>query len=140
MFAWFTTEIVIRPDDIDMNRHVHNSRYLDLILAARYDQMERCYRMPMSEFMAHGYGWVNTTTFITHRRPLLLGDTAVVQTRISSFTERGVRVDFTIDRKATGKRAAEGYQDYVMVDASTGRSVRLPSWIIDRYSIQEQEP
>ena len=41
----------VRPDDIDMNRHVHSSRYLDYVLAARFDQMERCYKMSMQAFM-----------------------------------------------------------------------------------------
>jgi len=46
----FETEMQVRPDDIDMNQHVHGSRYFDYVLAARYDQMERCYKMPMQEF------------------------------------------------------------------------------------------
>ena len=33
--AVFATEMQVRPDDIDMHRHVHNSRYLDYVLAAR---------------------------------------------------------------------------------------------------------
>lgn len=33
----FDTELAVRPDDIDMNNHVHNSKYLDYVLAARYD-------------------------------------------------------------------------------------------------------
>ena len=54
----FESEMQVRPDDIDMNRHVHNSRYFDYVLAARYDQMARCYGMPMEEFIRHGFGWV----------------------------------------------------------------------------------
>jgi acyl-CoA thioesterase FadM len=34
----FETELQVRPDDIDMNQHVHGSRYMDYVLAARYDQ------------------------------------------------------------------------------------------------------
>ena len=29
MVSIFETEIIVRPDDIDMNSHVHNSKYLD---------------------------------------------------------------------------------------------------------------
>jgi len=47
----FETELTVRPDDIDMNQHVHSSRYQDYVLAARYDQMARCYKMPMEEFI-----------------------------------------------------------------------------------------
>ena len=38
----FETELQVRPDDIDVNQHVHGSRYFDYVLAARYDQMARC--------------------------------------------------------------------------------------------------
>jgi len=41
MHSIFATEIIIRPDDIDMNDHVHNTKYLDYVLAARYDQMQK---------------------------------------------------------------------------------------------------
>ncbi len=51
--------MAVRPDDIDMNQHVHNSRYFDYVLAARYDQMSRCYKMSMEEFLKAGFGWVN---------------------------------------------------------------------------------
>ncbi|MEX1275649.1 MAG: acyl-CoA thioesterase, partial [Bacteroidota bacterium] len=65
----FETEMQVRPDDIDMNQHVHNSRYFDYVLAARFDQMERCYRMPMAEFIKLGFGWVIKTAFVEYKRP-----------------------------------------------------------------------
>ena len=49
-YARFETELRVRPDDIDMYQHVHSSRYMDYVLAARFDQMETGYKMPMSEF------------------------------------------------------------------------------------------
>jgi acetyl-CoA acetyltransferase len=48
----FNSELQVRPDDIDMNQHVHASKYFDYVLAARYDQMARCYKMGMDEFVA----------------------------------------------------------------------------------------
>jgi len=51
----FETAMLVRPDDIDMNRHVHGSRYTDYVLAARYDQMARCYRMPIEVFTTYSY-------------------------------------------------------------------------------------
>ena len=60
----------VRPDDIDMTRHVHSSRYLDYVLAARFDQMERCYKMSMQAFMERGLGWVIKTSHIEFIRPL----------------------------------------------------------------------
>lgn len=35
MNSIFETEIAIRPDDIDLNNHVHNTKYLDYVLAIK---------------------------------------------------------------------------------------------------------
>ncbi|GAB6283208.1 MAG: hypothetical protein STSR0008_19660 [Ignavibacterium sp.] len=40
MYSTFESEIKIRPDDIDLNNHVHNTKYFDYVLAARYEQMK----------------------------------------------------------------------------------------------------
>lgn len=41
MNSIFSSEIKVRPDDIDMNNHVHNAKYLDYVLSARYEQMKK---------------------------------------------------------------------------------------------------
>ena len=50
----FDSEIIVRPSEIDLNRHVHQSVYLDYVLFARWDQMKRCYKMSMAEFFKRG--------------------------------------------------------------------------------------
>src|SRR6266436_6644877 len=64
----FQTELQVRPDDIDMNQHVHNSRYFDYVLAARYEQMRRCYKMGMEEFAQAGLGWFIKTAHVQYHR------------------------------------------------------------------------
>ncbi len=135
-YAWFESEIIIRPDDIDVNAHVHNSRYLDLVLAARYDQMDRCYGMSMERFLEQGFSWVNTKTMIQYKRELVMGDVAVVRTRVGEMFPKGVRVEFEILRKATGKVVADGWQEYTMVSVETGRAATIPDEIRRIYSIQ----
>ena len=41
VFSKFETELLVRPDDIDLYQHVHSTRYLDYVLAARFEQMEK---------------------------------------------------------------------------------------------------
>ncbi|MCF7763936.1 MAG: hypothetical protein K9N62_09705 [Verrucomicrobia bacterium] len=53
----FETELQVRPDDLDFNQHVHASRYYDYVLAARYDQMARCYKMSLEQFFELGLAW-----------------------------------------------------------------------------------
>src|SRR5215210_7832384 len=95
----FETELQVRPDDIDMNQHVHNSRYFDYVLAARYDQMARCYQMPMEDFLKEGYGWVVKVAHLHYKRPLNLGDSMVVTTWIEELFKDGVKVQFQVTRK-----------------------------------------
>jgi len=134
-FSTFESRLDVRPDDIDMNQHVHNSKYLDYVLAARYDQMERCYRMSMDEFLARGFSWVVKVAHIEHKRPLSMGDSVVVRTRASAIHTRGVRVDFEIVKDSDNRLSAKGWCEYVMVHAETGRPAIVPDDIIEKYAV-----
>jgi len=131
----FETELQVRPDDIDMNQHVHNSRYFDYVLAARYDQMKRCYKMSMEEFLKAGYGWVVRAAQLEYKRPLSMGDTMIVRTRVSRMLKDGVQVQFEIVKKDNGKLSCAGCFDYAMIDVRTGRATPIPEWIVEKYSI-----
>ncbi len=135
VFSKFETELSVRPDDIDLYQHVHSTRYLDYVLAARFDQMERCYRMSMQEFATMGLGWYMTTANIHFKRSLGWGDRMVVRTWIDHFTETGCRVAFEIEKLPTGKRICDGHCDYVLVTLATGRATPLPAEIRAKYSI-----
>jgi YbgC/YbaW family acyl-CoA thioester hydrolase len=134
-YSQFETEMPVRPDDIDMNRHVHGSRYFDYVLAARYEQMGRCYKMSMEEFLQAGFNWVIRAAHIEYKRPLGLGDSFLVRTRVEEFFKDGVRVRFEIVRKSSGKQCCDGYFDYTMVSLETGRGEKLPDWIVEKYSV-----
>ena len=131
----FETQLQVRPDDIDMNQHVHGSRYFDYVLAARYDQMARCYKMSMEEFIQAGYGWFVKTTHIEYKRPLQLGDSFIVRTWVDELHRSEVKVQFEIDRCRDRKRSAEGYFDYVMINLKTGRAEAIPDWITAKYAV-----
>lgn len=134
-FSTFESVIPVRPDDIDMNQHVHNSKYLDYVLAARYDQMERCYRMPMSAFVERGFSWFVKVAHIEHKRELFLGDRARVKTRVSKLEKRSCFVEFEILRDENSKLVAEGWFEYTMVSITNGRAVEIPEDIITAYSV-----
>ena len=131
----FETEMHVRPDDIDMNQHVHASRYHDYVLAARYDQMARCYKMSMEEFIQAGFGWFVKTAHLEYKRPLLMGDSFIVRTWVDEIGRSEVKVCFEIIRKATRKLCCEGLFFYTMVKLQTGRAEPIPDWIIAKYSV-----
>lgn len=131
----FETELQVRPDDIDMNRHVHGSRYFDYVLAARYDQMARCYKMPMEEFTKQELGWFIKTAHIEYKRPLRLGEAFIVRTWVDDIRKTDVTVKLEIVRKANNKLCCDGHFEYTMVSLKTGRADTIPDWIVERYSI-----
>ena len=135
LFSKFESEMQVRPDDIDMNQHVHNSRYFDYVLAARYDQMERCYKMPMEEFIQSGFGWVVRTAQLEFKRPLGLGDRFIVRTWIHEILKDGVRVQFEIIKKPAGKLSCLGEFNYAIIDLKTGRGTKIPEEMKERYMV-----
>ena len=131
----FSSELQVRPDDIDMNQHVHASRYFDYVLAARFDQMERCYKMGMAEFLALGLGWFVRTSHIEYKRPLKIGEWFTVTTWIDEVEAHSVRVQFEISKKANNKIAADGYCVYTLISVANGRAQNIPPEITAKYSI-----
>ena len=134
-YSKFTSEILVRPDDIDMNNHVHNSKYLDIVLAARFEQMGKDYKMSMREFIERGLAWVVHKCLIEYKRPLLLGDVAIVKTGILEVGTTTAKVGFEIIRKETNKLSADGYFEYTLISLKTGRSEKLPEDVVQKYSI-----
>lgn len=134
-YSVFESELIVRPDDIDMFNHVHNSKYFDYVLAARYEQMDKFYQMPMEYFLKNGFGWVVRTAHVDYKRALHLGDIAKVRTGILTINEKGCRVQFDIENVSTGKVAADGWFDYVMIDTTTGKGCKVDASMITAYSI-----
>lgn len=134
-FSFFETEHRVRPDDIDMFGHVHNSRYFDYVLDARYQQMEQCYGMSMEKFMERGFGWVVSKVQVEFKRALVIGDRYRVRTGIAEINSKGCRVDFQITASATGKLCSAGWFEYVMIDLKSGKSAQIPQDILSVYSI-----
>ncbi len=131
----FTTELQVRPDDIDMFQHVHSSRYLDYVLTARFDQMSRCYGMGMLEFLRLGLAWFQTSAHIEFKRPLRLGDGFEVTTWVEEMGADTVRIDFEIRRKDGRKLCCSGHCHYTLVKTGTGRAERIPGEVAERYAI-----
>jgi YbgC/YbaW family acyl-CoA thioester hydrolase len=135
MTSRFTSEIPVRPDDIDMFQHVHNSRYLDYIQAARYDQMVRCYNMSMEEFMIMGYGFVVKKAELNFKRALIMGDVMLISTQVKEFNGSDITVEFEIVNKKNEKISCDGVMLYTMINLKTGRSEKVPEEIQTKFSI-----
>lgn len=131
----FESELQVRPDDIDLFRHVHSSKYLDYLLAARFDQMERCYGLPMEEFLKLGFGWYVKTSHFEYKRPLGIAERFLVRTWVEDVRNPDVEVRFEIVKKDTHKPSCLGWCVFTMVRLDTGRPESIPDWIVEKYSV-----
>ncbi|MCF8239903.1 MAG: acyl-CoA thioesterase [Melioribacteraceae bacterium] len=135
MYSVFESKITVRPDDIDMNNHVHYSKYLDYLLAARYEQMHRDYKMSMHEFIDRGFTWFVSNISIEFKRAMKLGDLVFVKTQIQSYQGAQSTVKFWMEIGEKRKLAAEGIAVYSLISTKSGRPVRIPQDIVEKYSI-----
>ena len=135
LYSKFESELLVRPDDIDMNNHVHMTKYLDYLLFARFDQMAKDYKVPMEEFLKRGFTWVATSISIDYKRSLFLGDHVIIQTQILEIGGAQVKINYWIIRKETKKIAAEGKANFSLVSIESGKPVRIPQDILDKYTI-----
>ncbi len=131
----FETEIVVRPDDIDMNNHVHNSKYLDYIQTARFIQMRDNYKVPMEEYLGNGLNWFASEVHLKYKRELKFGDVALVKTQVGQWSGAQVTINVWVYNKATNKIAVEGEMLYTLVSLATGRPTRIPDELIERHRI-----
>ena len=131
----FETEIIVRPDDIDMNNHVHNSKYLDYIQTARFIQMRDCYKVPMEEYIGKGLNWFASEVHLEYKRELKFGDVALVKTQVGDWSGAQVTIYVWVYNKASNKICVEGKMLYTLVSISSGRPTRIPDELIERHRI-----
>jgi len=131
----FDTTLQVRPDDLDFFRHVHSSRYLDYVLAARFEQMERCYGFSMPQFLERGLGWVVKVSHFEYKRPLGMGEHFVVTTWIEEVRGSDAEVRFELKRRADSKIVALGWCVFTLVGLETGRPEPMPDDVREAYSV-----
>lgn len=126
---------MVRPHEIDWNRHVNQSVYLDYLLHARLDQMKRCYKMPIESFFQRGYSWITRSISIEYLNSVYMGETIIVRTWIEKIGKKGVTVKFEMLKKKDLSPATEGTAVFVLINAKTGRPENIPDDIRSKYSI-----
>ena len=135
MATKFDTEITVRPSDIDYNKHVHQSVYLDYLIFARVDQMKRCYKMSIEIFFNRGYSWATKSTYIEFYKPVFMSEIVIVRTWVKEVKQKSVKVCFQFLKKGKQEIVAEGSAVYVLINAKTGKPEAIPEDVIKKYSI-----
>ncbi len=120
----FETTIQVRPSDMDINFHVHLSKYLEYILFARMEQMDRCYHLPIAKFVKRGMSWVVRSTHLNFHSSVRLGDEFRMWTWVEEIS--GTDCLIAVEGKVDEDTKISGAVLFCMVDAKTGQSKEIP--------------
>ena len=81
----------VRFHDCDPFNHLHNSRYIDYIMAARSEQLEAHYQFDVYKLAREqGVSWVAAQAQVSYLQPALLMEEVTIQTRLFSYTEKSL--------------------------------------------------
>jgi acyl-CoA thioester hydrolase len=117
----FSLTVGVAPEDIDELGHVNNTVYLRWV----QDVATAHWRSVAPAADIARYIWVVTRHEIDYLRPTLPGETVTLTTWVG--TPKGARFDrFVTVSAADGQPRARAVTIWALIDAASGRVVRVP--------------
>jgi acyl-CoA thioester hydrolase len=117
------------PDDIDELGHVNNAVWVRWIQEVATSH----WRAAADPAHVDAYIWVVTRHEIDYLRPLLPGETVTAQTWVEE-PPKGARFDRMMRFVgADGKDHVRARTTWAMIDRASGRPLRVPAGIVDRF-------
>lgn len=138
MVRIFTRVIPVVQDDIDIQGHVNNLRYLAWMqdVATAHSA---AVGWPLERYVAEQSGWVVRSHTITYKRPAFLGETIVAATWIAGFSPRSSPRRYLFWRPADKVVLAEAQTEWVYVSLASGRPLKVPQELREAFTIVEDE-
>lgn len=118
----FQKTLVVSAADLDDLNHVNNVRYLEWVQEISREHWEA---LSNQEWDAR-YLWVVRSHHITYHRPALLGEELLLTTYVPAAEGAISRRKVEMERSGDGVRIAECLTEWVLLEAATGRPVRMP--------------
>ncbi len=128
----FTKKIIVQEEDIDVNGHVGNIRYLEWFIDIA---------VAHSDFLSLGFDvlkkfnrtWVAREHNIAYKQSALLGDELILNTWVQSVKKAQSIRRYELINEQTGKIICEGWTNWVFVEIETYRPQKIPEELILKY-------
>ena len=121
-----TAPIQIRFADLDALNHVNNANYLTYIELARIHYLHEVVKAEMG---LHREGLILAKATVDFKKPILLTDEIVVQTRCSRIGNKSFEMEYEMLKMNTGgapELMATSMTVLVCLDYSTGKTISVP--------------
>lgn len=128
----FTKKIIVQKEDIDVNGHVGNIRYLEWFIDIA---------VAHSDFLGLGFDalkkfnrtWVAREHNIAYKQSALLGDELLLNTWVQSVKKAQSIRQYELLNAKTSKVICEGWTNWVFVEMETYRPQKIPEEFISKY-------
>lgn len=115
-----TTEIKVRGYHLDVYGHVNNARYLEFLEEARWALFDN----KLGELASKGYSFFVVNINISYRSPATLGDTVVIESKLTRFGGKSGTLTQTMTKKGGDTVVVEAQVTFV-VAGTNGRALPM---------------
>lgn len=123
--------MVVQPADIDQQNHVNNTVYVRWIQEIATVHWNANAPVPARDDI----GWVVLRHEIDYKSPVCLGDEIVLRTWVGQATRATFERFVEVLRKSDRKLLAQARTLWVPIDPKSGKPIRVPSEVRERFSI-----
>ena len=128
----FGYTFTVSKEDIDFNGHVNNVTYLGWMIDAATEHSESV-GFGYQECLALGGTWVAKSHHIEYRKPALEGDTLHMETWVKDIGRLLSTREYRIRSVEDESLVCEGSTEWVFVDSTKMRPMRIPKVIIQGF-------
>jgi acyl-CoA thioester hydrolase len=123
----FSLELRARFYETDAMGVVHHASYLGYLENARVEYLRSLGR-PYDAIRADGVDFVVVGVELAYRRPLRFDDLFRVHAGLAHVRRSTFAMEYLLERD--GETLLTGFTRHAVLDAATGRPVRVPDWIV----------
>jgi acyl-CoA thioester hydrolase len=122
------TPIRVRFAETDAQGIAHNSSYFVWFEVARVDYLERI-AGGYPKLREQGIEALVLECHVRYRKPAVFDDRLLVHTRCVDLRGARFRFEYAVERESDGAPIADGWTAHGVVDATSLRPTRVPSWL-----------
>lgn len=134
----FIQAITVDARDMDMQNRVSNLSYVKWMQGLAVGH-STAVGWGMERYEAAGQSWVVRQHCITYKRPAFLGEVITMATWVASLSTRQSLRRYVFRRDADKAMLAQAETNWVYIDLSSGRPVRLPEELRAAFPIVEND-
>jgi acyl-CoA thioester hydrolase len=133
------TPIRVRFAETDAQGIAHNSSYFVWFEVARVDYLERI-AGGYPKLREQGIEALVLECHVRYRKPAVFDDRLLVHTRCVDLRGARFRFEYAVERESDGEPIADGWTAHGVVDATSLRPTRVPSWLTAAIASAESSP